>query len=474
MTLATLSPSDATATDAGAPAQTLSERLAAWGAGLSPADIPKGMREKTEAILVDVVGLCLAARHTDYVASLLQAAEPGRHVAIGHAGRFSAADAALLNGTAAHGEDFDDTFEGGPVHSGAVVVPAVLAAAEREGFSGERILLGIAAGTELLCRLGLVTPKAIHKAGFHPTAVLGALAAAFGVGVALGSDARALKDALGIAGSTASGIIEYLGDGSSTKRMHAGWAAQSGLRSALMGRAGFHGPRAVLEGEHGFFKAFAPSVTPMFDKLFDGLGTRWIAETITFKPYPCGTMVQPYIDCAIRLKAEGVPLSEIARIHCSTSDGYVHRLWEPLAMKRRPPTAYAAKFSIPFGVALGLARGHAGLADFSDAAIGDPALLDLAGLVTYEVDPADPYPARFTGHVRIETRDGRVFEARQGHMRGGVDEPLSRGEVDAKFIANARHGGIADPEAILSACTALLEDGPADLAAFAAATPGDA
>lgn len=442
--------------DADPPAPTLSEQLAEWGASLTPASIPPAMRAKCEAILVDVVGLCLAARGTDYVASILAAAEPGGHVAIGHAARLTAADAALLNGTAAHGEDFDDTFEGGPVHSGAVIVPAVLAIAEREELSGERVLLGIAAGAELLCRLGLVAPKAIHKAGFHPTAVLGTLAAAFAVGVALGADARALKEALGIAGSTASGIIEYLGDGSSTKRMHAGWSAQSGMRSALMGGAGFHGPREVLEGEHGFFKAFAPSAQPMFDKLFDGLGERWIAETITFKPYPCGTMVQPYIDCARRLRDQGVPIDEVARIHCQTSDGYVHRLWEPLALKRQPPTAYAAKFSIPFGVALGLARGRAGLADFSPEAIQDERLLALSRLVTYEIDPADPYPARFTGHVRVETKDGQVFEARQDYMRGGVDAPLGRVEIDEKFLANARHGGAAQPEALLALCQTLF------------------
>ena len=441
---------------AATPEPTLSEQLAAWGASLSPASIPAGMADKAEAILTDVVGLCLAARHTDYVASILAAAEPGSHVAIGHAGRYSAADAALINGTAAHGEDFDDTFEGGPVHSGAVVVPAVLAAAERENLSGAQTMLGIAAGTELLCRLGLVTPKAIHKASFHPTAVLGSLASAFAVGVAMGADARALKNALGIAGSTASGIIEYLGDGSSTKRMHAGWAAQSGMRAALMGRAGFVGPRAVLEGEHGFFRAFAPSLAPRFDLLFDGLGTRWIAETITFKPYPRGTMVQPYIDCAKKLRAEGVPLDAIETITCFTSDGYVHRLWEPLAMKQTPPTAYAAKFSIPFGVALGLSRGTAGLSDFSDAAIADPALLALSRRVNYVVDPLDPYPARFTGHVRITLFDGTVFEARQDHMRGGVDAPLGRDELDAKFLANARYGGVVDPEKMLARCGQLL------------------
>jgi 2-methylcitrate dehydratase PrpD len=441
--------------------ETVSARLAEWGAGLRPADVPGAMAAKTEAILVDVVGLCLAARNTDYVESVLQAAERGGHVAIGHAARLTAADAALLNGTAAHGEDYDDTFEGGPVHSGAVIVPAVLAAAERDSLPGQRILLGMAAGMEVLCRLGLVAPKAIHKAGFHPTAVLGSLASAFAVGVATGADARALRNGLGIAGSTASGIIEYLGDGSWTKRMHAGWAAQSGLRAAAMGRAGFFGPAKVLEGEHGFFKAFAPSVQPMFEKLFDGIGERWVAETITFKPYPCGTMVQPYIDCARKLRADGVPIAEIASIHCRTSEGYVHRLWEPLDQKRNPPTSYAAKFSIPFGIALGLVRGAAGLADFSDEAIADPALLEVSRRVSYEIDPDDPYPARFTGHVQVTLRDGRVLEARQNFMRGGVDAPLSREEVNEKFLANARYGGVRDPEPLLALCAELLRTGDA-------------
>jgi 2-methylcitrate dehydratase PrpD len=450
---------------------TLSERLAEWGASLSSRSVPDRMRRKAEDILIDVVGLCLAARHTDYVASVMQAAERGRHVAIGHAERLTAADAALVNGTAAHGEDFDDTFEGGPVHSGAVIVPAMLAATERSELPGERVLLGMTAGLELLCRLSLVAPKAIHKAGFHPTAVLGPLAASFAVGVAEGADAHALRNALGIAGSTASGIIEYLGDGSWTKRMHAGWAAQSGLRAAALARAGFVGPRAVLEGEHGFFKAFAPSIESFYEKLTDRLGDRWWAETITFKPYPCGTMVQPYIDCARKLRAEGISHTQIARIHCLTAEGYVHRLWEPMEMKRNPPTGYAAKFSIPFGVALGLVRGEAGLADFSETSIRDQTLLAVSRLVSYEIDPNDPYPSRFTGHVRMETRDGRAFEARQDHIRGGVEEPLSREQIEAKFLSNARYGGVENGEDLLALIPTLLtaEDAAGRMARLGAA-----
>ena len=192
------------------------------------------------------IGLCVTARNEDYVRSALAGCDDdGPCTAIGHARTLNAAGAAFVNGTAAHGEDFDDTFEGGPVHAGAVVVPAVLAACERHNPDGRMALIGIAVGTEVLCRLSLVAPKAVHKAGFHPTAIFGAMGAAAGVGAALGLNARQIVDALGIAGSMAGGIIEYLAEGAWTKRLHAGWAAQSGLRAALLAR------RRLCRAAHG-------------------------------------------------------------------------------------------------------------------------------------------------------------------------------------------------------------------------------
>src|SRR5437870_4735499 len=214
--------------DGSLPKTSVAEILAHKIAALAPPRLPAPVRRKCEDLLIDVVGLCLTARNEDYVkAALAGWDEEGPCSAIGHARGMSAAGAAFVNGTAAHGEDFDDTFEGGPVHAGAVVVPAVLAAAEQEGRDGASALLGVAVGVETICRLSLVVPKAVHKAGFHPTAVLGTIAAAAGVGAALKLEVRQLANALGIAGSMASGITEYLADGSSTKRMHAGWAAQS-------------------------------------------------------------------------------------------------------------------------------------------------------------------------------------------------------------------------------------------------------
>src|SRR5262245_19749866 len=192
-------------------------------------------RQTCESLVLDVIGLAVAARSEPYMRAALAAwDEDGPCTAIGHARTLTAAGAAFVNGTAAHGEDFDDTFEGGPVHAGAVVLPAVLAACERHRPDGTAALTGVAVGVETMCRLGLVTPKLVHKAGFHPTAVFGAVAAAAGVAAALNLDRRGIVNALGIAGSMADGIIEYLAEGAWTNRMHAGWAAQSGLRAALM------------------------------------------------------------------------------------------------------------------------------------------------------------------------------------------------------------------------------------------------
>ena len=226
----------------------VAEQLAASIAALAVDNFPPTVRQKCEELLIDVVGLCVTARNEDYIRSALAGCDDeGPCTAIGHDRTFSAASAAFINGTAAHGEDFDDTFEGGPVHAGAVIVPAVLAACERHKPDGASALLGIAVGTEAMCRLSTVVPKAVHKAGFHPTAIFGAMGAAACVGAALGLNARQIVDALGIAASMASGIIEYLAEGAWTKRLHPGWAAQSGIRAALLARGGFVGPRTVFE-----------------------------------------------------------------------------------------------------------------------------------------------------------------------------------------------------------------------------------
>src|SRR5438445_5771874 len=422
--------------------RSVAERLADATASLSSPGIPARVRRRCEDLLVDVGGLCIAARASEYVRAVVASVDGGGPcTAIGQPGSFRAEDAAMISGTAAHGEDFDDTFEGGPVHSGAVIVPAVLAACERFRRDGQAALLGIASGVETMCRLSLVAPKLIHKAGFHPTSVLGAMAATLGVSAALGLDRKQTVDALGIAGSMAGGIIGYLAEGTWTKRLHAGWAARVGLHAARIGREGFLGPRTVFEGVHGFFFAFAHTQEGDFDALTRDFGRQWLMEGLTFKPYATGTMDQPYIDCALRLARKGFTAEEVAGVLCETAEGYVHRLWEPLLSKHRPANDYAAKFSAPFNIAVAFVTGGAGLDALTEKTVRDPRILALASKVRYVVDPGNPYPKAYTSHVKMTLRDGRVFEERQPHIRGGVDEPLTCEEIERKFRSNARYGG---------------------------------
>jgi 2-methylcitrate dehydratase PrpD len=450
------------------PATAIAEVLAGRIAALRADKLPAAVRRKCEDLLIDVAGLCVTARNEDYIKSALAGCDDeGPCTAIGHQRTLTAASAAFINGTAAHGEDFDDTFEGGPVHAGAVIVPAVLAACERHRPDGEAALLGIAIGTEVMCRLSTVVPKAVHKAGFHPTAIFGVMGAAAGVGAALGLNAKQIVAALGIAASFAGGIIEYLAEGTWTKRLHPGWAAQSGIRAALLARGGFTGPRTVFEGVHGLFHGFAHTTEGNYDALIGDFGTRWVTETLAFKPYPCGTMAHPYIDCAKRLAARGIKPADVKELICEVAEGTVHRLWEPLADKQRPPNGYAAKFATPFILATGFVRGGVGLDAFTEAAVRDNDVLALAAKVRYVIDPNNPYPNNFTGHIRAVLNDGRVIEERQPHFRGGAQEPLTRADIEEKFALSVRYGGWDDKRAVSAlALLSKLYDGKIDLAAL--------
>ena len=450
------------------PKISVAETLAQKIASLKPGVLPQATARKCEDLLIDVVGLCVTARNEDYTQSALLACEDdGSCTVIGHQRALTASDAAFVNGTAAHGEDFDDTFEGGPVHAGAVIVPAVLAACERHNPDGRMALTGIAVGTEVLCRLSLVVPKAVHRAGFHPTAIFGAMGAAAGVGAALGLNARQIVDALGIAGSMAGGIIEYLAEGAWTKRLHAGWAAQSGIRAALLARQGFVGPRTVFEGAHGLFHGFAHTTDGDYDALTGDFGKRWVTDTLAFKPYPCGTMAQPYIDCARRLAARGIKPENVEAILCEVAEGTVHRLWEPLADKQRPRSGYAAKFAVPYLLATGFVHGGVGLGAFTEQAIRDARVLALAAKVRFVIDPDNPYPNNYTGHLKATLKDGSVIEERQPYLRGGTQEPLTRQDVIDKFVLNAEHGGWskAQSEAALKLLAGLYQ-GRIDLSAL--------
>jgi 2-methylcitrate dehydratase PrpD len=455
--------------ETGKNSQTVAERFSAFLAGLTMDRLPAEVTTIATRDLIDAAGLCIAARPSVYMRHILESTDgSGSCTAIGQMTSLTAQDAALANGVAIHGEDFDDTLEGAPIRVGAMVIPAVLAAAERFGLSGEETLLGIVAGLEAVCRLNHVAAGHMHRAGFHPVGVIGSLGATAGTSVALGLDRDRITAAFGIAASMSSGIIEYLTDGAWTKRLHPGWAAQSGLKAALIAKTGFFAPRTVFDGGHNFFKTFAPTASPDYSHLIDGLGDDWYMTRIVFKPYACGTMIHPYIDCARRLGHDGVKAEDIESILCDTGEGLVHRLWEPLDAKHNPPSGYAAKFSMPFCMALGYYENDAGLAQFDDAKVCEPHLLNFAKKVSYRIDPLNAYPKNYSGHLRVTLKSGKVLQYDQPHMRGGMHEPLSHDDIVQKFFSNAAYGGWPEDRArsLLDFCETLNQ--AADLSGLAA------
>ena len=418
-------------------------RLARFVLALELKDLPTPVVDRARLLTLDTLGCCLASVRYDFGRAVRATAERlgGRpeSLVVGGSVRVAAANAVLANATLAHGLDFDDTREDAIVHTGSVAVPTSLAVGEATGADGRAVLAAVVAAVEVMCKVGLAVPGKFHARHYHPTALTGTFAAAAAAGKLYGLSEDELVRAFGICGSQAAGIIEYLADGSWTKRLHPGWNAHAGVTAALLAQSGFTGPETVLEGEHGFYRAFAGGVEPArLDELLASLGRVWELEQLTFKPYPCGSIAQPYMDCALRLReSRAVRADDIVEIRCRTAAGPVPRLWEPLASKHAPQNGYAAKFSLPYLLAVILTRGRASLAEFEDDVVRDPQILSVASRVGYELDATIDYPRQFVGHLRARLKDGRVVEEWQDHPRGGPDSPMSREEIESKFRGNA-------------------------------------
>ena len=419
-----------------------SQAIARFLCGLKLEEVPQGVVDKAKLVFLDTLGIALASSTMDFGRMVVNVARqlggPNSSRLIGSPLKVAAANAVLANGTLAHGLDYDDTLEEAIVHTGCCAGMTALAVGEELRASGKAVLEAAIAGTEVMCKVGLIAPGKFHARGFHPTALCSTFGAAAAAGKLLGLEPVQWIDALGLCGSQSSGIIEYLADGTWTKRFHPGWSAHGGVIATMLAREGFRGPATVFEGQHGFYRAFGGADEYPFEK-FNELGRTWEIPKLTFKSYPCGSISHPYMDCALTLKQKYAVASErVAEIVCRTAEGPVHRLWEPLADKQRPTSSYGAKFSLPYSIAVMLIRGRAGLEEFSDEAIRDPEVLSLAKKVRYELDPTIDYPRHFSGHVKIVLADGGILEENQPHPRGGLESPLPPEEIERKFRANAR------------------------------------
>jgi 2-methylcitrate dehydratase PrpD len=441
---------------------TFAEDLGSFTASLTFDALPADVVANARLRILDVLGLALAASTYEFAAPVVAAVDmtEGPCTIIGARQTATPALAALVNGTLAHGLDFDDTHAASITHASAVVVPSALAVAERRGISGRDVITAVVAGYEAIARLGMAAPGAFHARGWHATSACGAFAAALTAGKLLGLDAPKLTHALGLAGSFASGLMEFLEDGSAVKRLHAGWAAQAGVFAATLAAGGVTGPASVLEGRFGFYRTFV-GTAPIADP-FATLGREWETVRIGFKPYPCCHLSHAYIDCALRLRAdERIETDAIASIECRVPAGEVPIICEPRDVKLRPMSTYQAQFSLPYAVAAAFVDGRVGLDTFTPRRLTDARLLGLAARVEHAVDPASAFPDGFPGWVRVRLRDGRVAEAREPDGRGGPARPLPASAIVEKFRDNARRAVPPSQVAELEEAVLRLDGAPA-------------
>ncbi|WP_454689135.1 MmgE/PrpD family protein [Achromobacter aloeverae] len=423
---------------------TLSRVLAGFSRGLAFGDIPADVVLSAKLHLLDTLGTALAGTHMPYARAMLNV--------VGLQGRSeqatlldasprtsTAAWAAAYNASLSHANDFDDTHSKTLMHISSVVAPAAIAAGELRSAGGKDVLCAAVAGYETGLAIGLTAPAKLNVRGFHATSVIGVFASAVTTAKLLGLGVEETMHAIGIAGSQASGLIEFLApDGAWTKRLQPGWAAYGGVIAGQLAAEGFTGPATILEGRFGAIRSFANVPPPSAQDFGRALGQTWETLDITFKPYPCCHISHAYVDCALALGKEHTLTPEnIESIELRVAPGMVPILCEPAAEKLRPGTAYSSQFSLPFIVAAAIAFGRVGIGEFSDENIRDERLLGLAARVRYVVDETLPYPEKFPGWIEIRLRDGRTVQARRDQSRGSREAPLTEAELRQKFLANA-------------------------------------
>ena len=433
--------------------ESIAHTLAEFAAGTTFEGLSPQVIHSVKQRVLDTLGICLAASSfglADGVADLVGGwggrAESG---VVMRPGRYPAPQAAFVNGTLAHSLDFDDTHLPSVLHPSASIVPAALALGEVLGSTGPEVIAAMAVGLEITVRTGMGgyvedVGNVFFNRGWHATSICGTLGAAATGARLMRLGRQGVQDALGIAASFGGGIIEANRAGGTVKRLHCGWAAHSGLVAAELTRNGYTGPPSVFEGRFGFYQAFLDG---QYDPraVLDGLGDRWAVPDIFFKPYPANHYTHAGIDAALAVRREhGGPIEpgEVKRIELGAAEGALRTIGEPRQEKVQPRSGYHAQFSGPFTVATALVGGGGlgvSFEDFTDERARDPRLLALAERVETYVDPECDriFPREFPAVLRVRLRDGRSYEQRVMHNRGGPGNPLSEAELQEKFRLNA-------------------------------------
>lgn len=433
---------------------TITAGLARFAHGMTVRDIPAPVLHKAKLLVLDTLGICISSTRLPFGQDALAMAgawqQPGGVTLAGSDVTVAAHHAALINGILGHGQDYDDTHTESVVHPSGALVPAMMACAERDRTDGATALLALVVATEASIRLALPALNAFHLRGFHTTSVACTFGSALLSGLTRGDREERTMEALGICGSFASGLLECVPAASSAKRLHAGWSGLCGIMASDLAAAGFTGPASIVEGRLGLYNSMIRGEDYDLDRILSGIGERWEMPDTRPKLYPCCHYLQAFIECASVLRTQdGFDIEKVASIDCQVAAGSVNMICTPWTIKVAPETAYDARFSLPYSIAVMLAQGRAGSAEFDEGRLKDPVLARLMQKVAYTVN--EDYSVKdMPGAVTIRMEDGRSFSHEVPRVRGDAENPFADAEILAKFhdcaavLPRAQADAIAD------------------------------
>jgi 2-methylcitrate dehydratase PrpD len=414
---------------------TIAEQLARFAIGQN--EFPKNAVREAKRIILDQLACQVMFAVSPWSISYLDAIRslgPGRGATVVYHGeQLSIDQAAFVNSAFGHGGEFDDTQLGSNTHSGAAIVPPVLALSESQALTGRQALQAVIVGVEVMVRIGAGAAPLLDEHGFHAPPVVGPFGAAAASCRALGTDERVCVNALGIAGSHAGGTREYTRSGGTMKRVHCAIPAMSGLRSAFMAAHGITGPWTIIEGDRGILHCFAGE----FDqsKVINGLGTDYLMVETAYKPitspWPAHAPLEAF---GWLIDQHHLEPEQIESIEVGTSS----QAMKNVQTIKTPRDIMEAQYSLVYGLAVRLFRGGNRFQDYRAEDLGDPRFVELSRKVTITVDPVcDEERLRLNNRsavVTVTTTDARRLSRRVQFSKGHPQNPLTDEEMTAKFF----------------------------------------
>lgn len=411
-----------------------SRELANFVARLNYSDLPKKVVQKTKDLILDQLGVELAASTRPWSKAVYRDAmhTGGREdsTIVYYGDKVPVISAAFVNGSFGHGIELDDGYRAGVTHPACVVIPAALSIGQRECINGKKFILAVVAGYEIMGRASAATAPSLLERGHHPTSASGPFGAAAAGAKILGFDGGLTLHALGIAGSTACGLSEFNQTGGMSKRIHGGLGASGGLRAALLAKEGITGPPTILEGSKGFLRTFSDEKKDHM--LTADLGKSWVVLDTGYKRHANCAMNHAPIDSLLKIMGKHTfkhdDVDELVILHNS-------RARQIIGVIKEPQTVPDAQFSGYFNLAMTVVLGNNILGNYTEKTLNNTAIRELAKRVRFEVDPEAEanYPQKRMGGIVVKLKNGTTYQEKTEYAKGMPENPFTDGELRDKF-----------------------------------------